>query len=273
MRASHLAVLVAALFVSSSAILAAQRPFFRYNRDSRVIPGEVPRQRTGFTFCRLVYTPVRSESGGSGWDTDYPMADRNLMTRLPELTNVQVTRFDNGDPHHALVRPSDPVLFQCPFLYASDAGTMGLSGEDVLYLREYLLKGGFFWVDDFWGSRAWAHWVSQISRVLPEYDIVELTPDHPIFSSFYDVERVPQIPSIQHWRRSGGQTSERGFDSAEPHLYGILDERGEVLVLMTHNTDIADGWEREGEDWQFFHAFSPYGYAVGVNVALWALTH
>lgn len=233
----------------------------------------MPEQRTGFTFCRLVYRPVRSEAGGSGWDTDYPLADQNLMIRLPELTSARVTTFDSGEPQHVLVRPTDSVLFQCPFLYGSDAGTLGLSDVDVALLREYLLKGGFLWVDDFWGTRAWNHWVSQIRRVLPEYEIMELPSDHQLFSTFYSVESVPQIPSIQHWRRSGGQTSERGLDSATPTIQAIFDESGNLLVLMSHNTDIADGWEREGEDYDFFHSFSPYGYAVGVNVAIWSMTH
>jgi hypothetical protein len=42
---------------------------------------------------------------------------------------------------------------------------------------------------------------------------------------------------------------------------------------MTHNTDIANSWEREGEDVGFFYQFSPYGYALGMNVLLHAMTH
>jgi hypothetical protein len=45
------------------------------------------------------------------------------------------------------------------------------------------------------------------------------------------------------------------------------------MVLMTHNTDIADAWEREGEDFQFFNLFSPRGYSVGINIAIWSMTH
>jgi hypothetical protein len=87
------------------------------------------------------------------------------------------------------------------------------------------------------------------------------------------VKRVPQIPSIQHWRRSGGETSERGYESAQTHMRGIFDDDGRLLVLMTHNTDISDGWEREGEDDEFFYLFSPESYAVGLNVAIWTMTH
>lgn len=87
------------------------------------------------------------------------------------------------------------------------------------------------------------------------------------------VSRVPQVPSIQFWRRSGGLTSERGAESELACISGVLDDDGRILVLMSHNTDIADGWEREGEDDDFFFSFSGDSYAVGINVALRVLTH
>jgi hypothetical protein len=85
---------------------------------------------------------------------------------------------------------------------------------------------------------------------------------------------VPQITSLQNWRRSGGtSTSERGYDSAIPHLRAIRDSRGRIMVVMSHNTDIADAWEREGEDEEFFSRFSVDGYAVGINVVLYSMSH
>jgi len=263
-----------ALMLATSALLMAQSRAYIPGR-TRLTLGQVP-ERTGFTFCRLVYERVRSEPSGSGWNTDYPAADVNLMIRLSQLTLTPITQYENSediDPAHALVTARDDALFECPFLYGVDAGTIGWSSEEVERMREYLLKGGFFWVDDFWGEAAWYHWVSQISRVLPEYEIVELPMDHPIYSAFYFIERVPQIPSIQSWRRSGGDTSERGAETAIPRISGIFDEHGRLMVVMSHNTDIADGWEREAEDIDFFHRFSPYGYAVGINFAIWSMTH
>ena len=87
------------------------------------------------------------------------------------------------------------------------------------------------------------------------------------------MKEVPQIPSIQFWRGSGGGTSERGSDSAMPHMRGVSDRHGNLMVLMTHNTDIADAWEREGEDSEYFYRFSPRGYALGINVLVYAMTH
>ncbi len=229
----------------------------------------------GFNFCRLMYTSARREEGGSGWTTDYPDADLNFSTRLGELSKTTISRQKNGDPNHLTLRISDPALFQCPFLSATDVGTAEFSDAEVEILRAYLEKGGFLWVDDFWGPYAWDAWVEQISTVLPpgEYPIRDLTQDHPIYRTLFEIGELPQIPSISFWRRSGGQTSERRELSAEPHFRGISDEHGRLMVVMTHNTDISDAWEREGEDPQFFLNFSPNGYAVGLDVVLYGMTH
>ena len=107
-----------------------------------------------------------------------------------------------------------------------------------------------------------------------EYPIVDIPLDHELFTALYDVPGVPQVPSIQHWMWSGGTTSERGWESATPHCRGIFDHDGNLMVLMTHNTDIADGWEREGESEEFFELFSlTKSYPMGINIVMYALTH
>ena len=227
-----------------------------------------------FHFCRLMYQSVRSQQRGLGWGTDYPYADINFSIRLSELTKTKVG-FHGTEPNHLVVRPTDPALFQCPFVIASDPGSAGFSEADVTGLRDYLLKGGFFWVDDFWGPWAWDAFANEIGKVLPqgEYPIRELGPDHPIFRTLFPVTQIPQVPSIQFWGQSGGETSEMGEESAHAHMAAISDKHGRVMVLLTHNTDISDSWEREGEDPQFFLNFSPNGYAVGLNSVVYAMSH
>jgi hypothetical protein len=229
----------------------------------------------GFNFCRAVYTSGRREAGGQGWSTDYPDAELNFSIRLSELTKTRVSKDTDGTPEHLVVRLTEDALYQCPYLHMEDVGTAAFTEAEVLGLRTYLLKGGFMWVDDYWGTYAWQNWVSQLARVLPpsEYPIEDITFDHPIFKTMFEVKALPQIPSIQFWRTSGGGTSERGADSATPTIRGVSDRHGNLIVLMTHNTDISDAWEREGEDPRFFYRFSPDGYAVGINVVLYAMTH
>ena len=228
---------------------------------------------SGFTFCRLAYMSVRRDGSGNGWSTDFPEAERNVLTRLPQLTAMKVSRWSHGEPGYAVVGATDPELYSCPFIMATDVGELGFQQEEVEALREYLLKGGFFWADDFWGSSGWSHFSAQIQRIFPDRPLVELTPEHPLFSQLYVIQSVPQIPSINSWRSSGGSTSELGMDSARPSMWAVSDEDGRILVLVTHNTDISDGWEREAYDDRYFYLFSPEAYAVAVNVLLWALTH
>ncbi len=228
----------------------------------------------GFSFCRLMYTSGRRGSGR--WSTDYPLADINFMIRLSELTSTHVNLDERGEPNHWVVPITDDALFGCPFVIASAVGTMTLGQEEVVRLRDYLLKGGFLWADDFWGTQEWEQWSWEIGRVLPpsEYPITDLPLDHALFQTMFNIWEIPQISNIGFWRRTGGtSTSERGYDSAEPHFRVITDAHGRIMVAMTHNTDIQDAWEREGEDQGFFERFSPTGYALGINVLLYAMTH
>ena len=253
----------------------AQQWRFREGRiPPRFAPGVMP--DGAFTFCRIMYERARFEEMGVGWATDYPYAEMNLLTRLSELTRTTISRDEHGQPNTWVVRLTDDALFNCPITMVSDAGTIGFTSEEAERLRAYLLKGGFLWADDFWGTAAWAHWEAQIGRVLPQgdYPIVEVPPNDPIFRSQFQVAEVPQITNILFWRSVGGRTtSERGSDSAQAHFRVIRDGRGRIMVVMTHNTDIADSWEREGEDPGFFQQFSPDGYAFGINVILHATTH
>jgi hypothetical protein len=228
-----------------------------------------------FIYCRGFYRSVTREEGGSGWNTDFPGADNNFSVRLAELTTVHVKLDERRQPNYGVVQLTDPLLNHCPMLFMEDVGTAEFTDAEVAALRTFFLKGGFLWVDDYWGSYAWDQWVEQISRVLPpaQYPIVDVPITHPIFHSLYDVKDYLQVSSINFWSRSGGSVSERGSDSAQVHYRGIQDEKGRMMVFMTHNTDVADTWEREGENRQYFDLFSPRGYAIGVNVIVYALTH
>jgi hypothetical protein len=195
------------------------------------------------------------------------------MIRVSELTKTRISKEANGEPQYWVVRLTDDALFSCPFTVASDVGTIGLSPEEAKRLREYLLKGGFLWVDDFWGTRAWEQWSDVIARVLPEFPIVDTTPADPIRQAMFTIAEVKQVPSIFSWGGPGSDPRERGTDSPHADFRVIADAHGRVMVAMTHNTDIGDSMEREGDDPQYFAAFSPDGYALATNIVLYALTH
>jgi len=268
------ALCVAAAIASASALVEAQ--IIRGGSYGAAAKYATPQDFDGsFHYCRGMYTSNRVEGGGMGWWTDYPAADNNFSVRLAELTRVDVRLDGNRQPNFLVIPLSDPLLFRCPVLFMEDAGTMRLSEDEVRALRDYLVKGGFLWVDDFWGTDAWVQWEDEISRVLPprEFPMIDVDRSHPMMHTLYEVKEVPQIPSINFWSRNGGETSERGWDSQRVHFKAIADAHGRVMVVMTHNTDIADSWEREGEDPRYFEIFSPRGYALGVNFVLYAMTH
>ncbi|HEY6508239.1 MAG TPA: DUF4159 domain-containing protein [Vicinamibacterales bacterium] len=225
-----------------------------------------------FHFCRVQF---RSGGGdGGNWSVDWPRADINLTVRLGELTRAHISR-TGGEPNPLVVLLTDDALFQCPFVMMTEVGSIAFNDLEATRLREYVLKGGFVWADDFWGSYAWDWWESQIRQVLPAVDfpIVDLESSHPLFSSQFLIKQTPQIASINFWAGTGGGTSERGADSAVARSRAILDAQGRIMVLMTHNTDIGDSFEREGDDPQYFMTMSVPGYAYGINTLLYSLTH
>ena len=228
-----------------------------------------------FHFCRVAFRngPGGDFSSGS-WEVDWPRADINLSIRLSELTRTSISKGVDGDPNNLLLQLTSPELFNCPFIMMTEVGAAQLSQTEIVHLREYLLKGGFLWADDFWGTEAWEWWASVIGEVLPadEYQIVDLRPEHPLYHAQFVVKQTPQIANIGHWSRYG-DGMERGSDSPQANTRAILDRHGNIMVLMTHNTDFGDSFEREADDPQYFLHNSVPGYAFGINSLLYAMTH
>jgi hypothetical protein len=267
------ALVVLTLVVVSGAVPLAQRfgVFEGAGAGIRVPPKDF--SDGGFTVCKWMFRSDRSEPGGIGWSTDYPFGEINLLTRISELTKTRVSRTSRGEVNYWVVQLSDDQLFECPMLIGSDVGTAALSDKEVQRLREYLLKGGFLWVDDFWGTAAWEQWSDQIRRVLPEFPIVDVMPGDPLRRALFTISTVKQVPSIFSWGGPGSDPRERGDDSPHADLRAIADAHGRVMVVMTHNTDIGDAMEREGEDPRYFAEFSREGYALATDIVLYDLTH
>jgi hypothetical protein len=230
-----------------------------------------------FHFCRAMFTSDRREK--QGWSTDYPGADLNFSVRLAELTKVRVTFTPDGGervPDAVVVQLTDDWLFRCSFVLMEDAGTARFTDAEVERLREYLLKGGFLLVSDYHGSYGKEQFDEEIGRVLPrnQFPIIDLTPpEHVMWHGMFQVSRLPQMASIQTWRRTGSTIERWNEDASPPDARGIADDHGRLMVVMMHNTDLPDPWEREGEDHDYFFQFSPEAYAVGIDILLYAMTH
>lgn len=230
-----------------------------------------------FTFCRIKYgTHNRRTSNGywfgSGrWAIDFPDADLNISYRLQQMTSLKV------DPNGRVLEITDPELFNYPFIYIVEPGDLAFTDEEVPILRRYLLNGGFLMVDDFWGEAEYENFYDEIKRVFPEREPVDLTRDHPIFHAVFDIRHIPnlQIPNIGMGTASQyhGQTWERP-DAEEVHYRAIFDDKQRIMVMICHNTDLGDGWEREGENEYYFKEFSEKkAYPLGINIIFYAMTH
>lgn len=221
-----------------------------------------------FTFARVHYSDRGDIYGRGGkWLTDFPDSDLNFSYRLQELTSLDV------DPHGVIVELTDPKLYDYPFIYMIEPGRMLLSDDEVLALRKYLLNGGFLMVDDFWGDWEWDNFHDNIKRVFPDREPQELPLEHEIFHCVYDLKMKPQVPAIGTWLW-GGRTHEGGVDTMEPHYRAIFDDKGRMMSLICHNTDLGDGWEREGEDPSYFKEFAEkWSYPLGINILTYAMTH
>jgi hypothetical protein len=269
------AFLVAALAAAGAATAQRRRGFGGGGGYYRNVKMMTPEDYNGaFLFCRIIFRTTPDGDGGN-WGVDYPRADINLTFRLSELTKTPVTRDEHDGYNHVVIRLTDPGLYKCPFIMMTEVGNTYLDEQEATALRDYALKGGFLWADDFWGDYAFQIWAREIGKAFPpeRYPITELPIEHPLFHLLYDIKHKVQIPSINFWGGTGGQTSERGSLSAEPHVRAILDDDGRIMVLMTHNTDFGDAFEREGDDHEYFLKFAPDGYAFGVNAILYSMTH
>ena len=268
MRFGLASALALGLAVMSGA--AQQPPTIMTNGRNLQIPINhgLPDQLLGFTFCRLRYENIR-RARKSGWGDDYPQADYNFMVRLAELTRTTISRWNNGYPGFANVTAMDDELFRCPYLRMQNAANYDFTAEETVRMRNYLLKGGFLWIDDNWDPD-FEYIRPNLMRILPGATIVDLPVEHPIFSVLYRINPLPQIPSLGSWQRSG-QDSEIGPSTV--HYYGVFDDHGRLMVLVSMNSDVSDSWEREGDNPDYFHTYGGKGYALGVNVAVYAMTH
>ena len=223
----------------------------------------VPRE---FYFSRVRYSGYgRGYGRGWGrWATDFPKADQIFLSFIDRL----LPNLDAYEREH-VVHLDDLSVRRFPFLYALEVGSMALTEPEIEGLRDYLLAGGFLVIDDFWGSRQWANWEYEIRAVLPGYEIVDLSLDHPIFTTFYEIDEILQVPNIGNGVRGGPTHQSDGF---VPMVKGIHDENGRLMVVINWNTDLGDAWEWADNPY-YPLKYSTYAYEMGVNMIVYAMSH
>ncbi len=201
---------------------------------------------------------------GFGWATDYPGADCKFMGGIHRLTGLPVY----PDPN--VIEIMDPDLFKYPYAYIVEPGGMGISDREAARLREYLERGGFLHVDDFWGLRQKANFENQMRKVFPDRRMEVLPLTHEIFHTFFDIDEILQVPG-QGDGCYGGPTWQQP-DDKEPRIYGIADDQGRLMVVVTYNQDLGDAWEYM--DLACYpEKYSGQAYRLGLNFMIYAMTH
>ena len=235
-----------------------------------------------FTFVRIKFNTHEPQNGNRqfrgwmSWATDYPDADLALCSQVEQLTNLK------AEP--LVLELTNEKLPNYPFIILFEPGRLEFTETEVAALRKYLLNGGFLMVDDFWGDFEYQNFYDEIKRVFPEpqREPQELPITHRIFQAVYPLKEKPQVPSINsaEWGRDQGITWEPGHggDCQTVHYKGIFDGEGRpdadrMMVIICHNTDLSDGWERTEECKWYSEEFSAKkAFPMGINIVFYALT-
>ncbi len=268
---------VGALLLIGLAALG-QRGRFRFESPEAEAPGMPPREAE-FHFLRLEYTDLpqfqrgfgfRSRNGrGTGWWLqDWPDADDHFTAGVQRLT-----RIDTGDPRH--VGLLDDHLFDYPWIYATQTGYWDLSDAETARLREYLLRGGFLVVDDFWGPEEWEWFRQTMNRVLPNKTITDINESDEAMHVLYDIREKDRtfIPGSRHLRRGpGGSIVVVQPPGTAPAWRAMYDDRNRMVVAVNFNTDVADAWEFADVPY-YPAAMTLLAYRYGVNYIIYSMTH
>ena len=219
-----------------------------------------------FHFARLVYTNAvgsrRSLRGGDdAWSTDYADAEHHLMQGINRLSRIdgKVVEY-NGDGGR-LITLNDDSIFDYPWLYAVEVGQWYLSDAEAILLREYLDRGGFLLVDDFWGAQEWAIFMESMVRVFPDRPIVKVPNEHELMHVHYDLHQRIQIPG-----RNGHRPG------TTPHWRAIFDDEGRVVVAINFNMDMGDAWEHADDPW-YPQPMTALAYRFALNYVIYSMTH
>ncbi len=272
----------ATLAASLTALYAFQRPFRVYQSmepyDDIQLPPDY-QERTEWVQARLMYPNHPNarfgnysrrfggrqdwREGGTSWSQDYPRADRHFALALRRLTRVHVrsveqpVNLDDGDD-----------VFNWPWLVAGEMGDWKLTESQAKTLREYLLRGGFLMLDDFWGPEEWERFEESMKLVFPERPSAEIDNADAIFHTVYDLDDRYQI--LGQWALGGRQSYRVSGTVAQ--WKGIYDDRGRLMVAMSFNSDVGDSWEW-ADDPRYPEKYSALGMRIGVNYVIYSLTH
>jgi len=277
MRSTTLAQIGAVVAVLVMAVGGlAQRGRFREPEENEA---PLPVREAELHFLRVEYTDLpefhrgwgyvsRDGMGNGWWLVDWPDADNHFTLGIQRLT-----RIDTGDPRH--LRLTDSRLFDYPWIYATQTGWWNLSDAETSRLREYLLRGGFLVVDDFWGPEAWEVFRQTMQRVLPNQPITDIAESDSVMHVLYDIGEKDRtfIPGSRHLRRGpGGTVYVMQPPGTSPAWRAVRDYNSRMVVAVNFNTDVGDAWEFADVPY-YPEPMTALAYRYGINYIIYSMTH
>lgn len=274
-----------AVALLAGTLSGTQLPPFREYPGVEYSLGEIPlppdyQEQTEWTFARLMYPQASGGRYGRGrgfgghggyglwtegnsiWTQDYPRADRHFAEAVRRLTRLSTRSVEQP------INLDDHAVYDWPWLYAVQPGHWQLTDSQAKTLREYLLRGGFFMADDFWGPDEWEVFMATMRKVLPGHEPVELSDDDPIFHSVYDLSERYQVASEGSVQRGVSYKC----NNCPARWLGIRDDKGRLMVAITYQSDIGDSWEWADAPY-YPEVYSRLGIRIGVNYIIYGMTH
>ena len=228
-----------------------------------IAQGGMEAYESEFYFTRLAYGDGGYRRGWrQAWRTDFPEAEIHLLQGLNRLTRLATGRDGR------IVTLDDDELMNYPWLYAVEVGNWYLDDTEAARLREYLDRGGFLMVDDFWGDYEWEVFADSLQRVFPDRPVVELPETHELLHVLYDLDQRTQIPGANS--AYGGVTWQKG--GTTPHWRGVFDDEGRLMVAINFNMDMGDAWEH-ADDPYYPQPMTALAYRFAVNYVIYSMTH
>ena len=261
----------------------AQRPFRVYpsmeGYDNIPLPPDY-QEKTEWVQARLMYPQHPNarfsrfsrfygglpdwREGGTSWTQDYPRADRHFASALRRLTRVHVRSAEQP------VSPDDlDDFYNWPWLIAGEMGDWKLTDAQAKTLREYLLRGGFLMMDDFWNADEYARFDESMRKVFPDRPVVDIPDGDAIFHTVYDLGDRYQVPG--RWALDGGRMAQRAAGTVA-HWMGVFDDKSRVMVAICFNNAVGDSWEWADEP-RYPEKYSALGIRIGVNYVVYSMTH
>lgn len=194
------------------------------------------------------------------WNPD-PVGLRNLLDTVAATTSVRLS-FET-EP----VQVDFDQLSHYPFLYMTGHEAFTWNDAQVAAMRRYLSNGGFLFADACCGRQAFDQaFRSQVARVLSGQSnsgtrLVPTTAQHPLFSTFNQIDRVAYTPAAEH--RAQGRLRQM------PQLMTAAVNGRDAIVYSPMALNV--GWRLRPVPYAV--GYDPdSALRIGVNTVLYALS-